>query len=77
MTEHKWLTKENVENAPIERLPLPGCPAICWSHWSQALKRGFKADWLEMRSLIERASVADDGDDVWDDINDMLEATDE
>ena len=46
MRKHKWLLKENVENAPIDAM------------WSPALKRGFIADWLKMREMFVKAHPA-------------------
>ena len=66
---HKWLLKENVENAPVG------------AYWSPALKRGFIVDWLEMRGLLERLIAVRSIDElpeaaeVWSDVVDMLEET--
>lgn len=68
---HKWLTKENVENAPTEHNP-------SGIGWSSALRRGFIADWLEMRKLLRCVVFGDTFMDlrlVLNDICDMLEAT--
>ncbi len=46
MSEHVWLLKENVENAPVGKLLADAV------RWSPALKRGFIGDWLEMRKLL-------------------------
>jgi len=49
--------------------------------WSPALKRAFKADWLEMRDLFERldgvriVGELPEAGPIWDEINRMLRET--
>lgn len=65
MGEHRWLTAEQM--AAIEKKGA----GIITGRWLMADRR-------EMRKLCERILTAQDvgeAEDVWDEINDMLDAT--